>query len=98
MSDIGIDTRAEYGRNAARAGALDGAPYDMTVLIGEALYTNDVAREVIERTSTFLDMDVLTDAPGLVVECHDGSEYKITIVQSRWCERMERKRTTEQGL
>ena len=24
MSDIGIDTRAEYGRAAARAGALDG--------------------------------------------------------------------------
>lgn len=52
---------------------------DMVDTIQEAL----VGADTVKSTKTFADSGVLTTDRGLVVKMEDGSEFQITVVQSK---------------
>ena len=49
----------------------------------------DIAREMVdeadglERVESFADAELLTTNAGLIIRCRDGSEFQLTVVQSR---------------
>ena len=57
---------------------------DFGTLISEALYSDDDAIEVIDCIDSFRNSGLMTGNSGLVVTCQDGSEYQVTIRQSRF--------------
>ena len=50
----------------------------------------ELMRELLEdeglEVARYEEAGLLTDNEGLVLQAEDGSEYQITIVQSRWSE------------
>ncbi|MCC7464551.1 MAG: hypothetical protein IT480_19065 [Gammaproteobacteria bacterium] len=49
----------------------------------------DIAREMVdeadglEQVESFADAELLTTNAGLIIRCRDGSEFQLTVVQSR---------------
>ncbi|MCC6228695.1 MAG: hypothetical protein IT432_05655 [Phycisphaerales bacterium] len=49
----------------------------------------DIAREMVDETDnleqveSFADAELLTSNAGLIIRCRDGSEFQLTVVQSR---------------
>ena len=57
---------------------------EMEEIISESLWETDEYHETgIEDISTYEDVGMLTNNAGLVIKLDDGSEYHITIVQSK---------------
>jgi len=55
---------------------------ELTAALQEALDDLDVEDE-IRRVETFEEVGMLTNDAGLVITMQDGSEFQVTIVQSR---------------
>jgi len=55
---------------------------ELTAALQEALDDLDVEDE-IRRVETFEEVGMLTNDTGLVITMQDGSEFQLTIVQSR---------------
>jgi hypothetical protein len=51
-------------------------------MLSELLYTTDGDAEVV-RVDTYAEEGMLTNNAGLVVSLADGSQYQLTVVQSR---------------
>jgi hypothetical protein len=59
---------------------------EMSELISEALYETYVDSgevELIDEISTFDEVGMLSNNTGLVIATEDGSEFQVTIVQSK---------------
>ena len=58
-------------------------PEKIQELIQEALYNEDNDVQDIASIDTFRDASLMTDDKGLVIALEDGSEFQVTIVQTR---------------
>ena len=56
---------------------------EIVEIISDALYITDEEDDIINDTETFDERGLLTHDNGLVVSMRDGTEFQITVKQSR---------------
>jgi hypothetical protein len=56
---------------------------DLITAMQDAFYENDALSEAGLNTRTFEEAGVLTHNEGLVLRLNDGTEFQVTVVQSR---------------
>ena len=56
---------------------------EIAEMIGDSLYLTDEDAELIENMSTFYEDGLITSNDGIVIKMLDGTEFQVTIKQSR---------------
>jgi len=52
-------------------------------LVEAAIGQDFDCNQIINDARTFRDLGMMTNNTGYVVRCHDGSEYQVTVTQSK---------------